>query len=92
MTEEQKERLRLTQGALSVLRVQRDGLFEKDPNNEWAKFLDSAIAHIEVMIKEWAFAIGHPVKISDETIEEIVDKATPIIAETIKRRIAEENL
>ena len=92
MTEEQKERLRLTQGALSILRVECNNLFEKDPDSLWAKFLDSAIGHIENMTKEWAFAIGHPVEISDETIEEIVDKATPIIAETIKRRIAEENL
>jgi hypothetical protein len=86
MTKEQEDRLRCINGALTVLRCERDGILEKEPDNQWGKMLDSAIGHIETMTKEWAFAIGHPVSISNETIAELAERMAPIIVEVIKRR------
>lgn len=85
MTKEQEDRLRCINGALMVLRCERDGILEKEPDNQWGKMLDSAIGHIETMTKEWAFAIGHPVSISNEAIAEIVRQISPIIVNEIKR-------
>lgn len=79
MTKEQEDRLRCINGALIVLRCERDGILEKEPDNQWGKMLDSAIGHIETMTKEWAYAIGHPVEISQETIAEVAEGALNII-------------
>ncbi len=79
MTKEQEDRLRCINGALTVLRCERDGILEKEPDNQWGKMLDSAIRHIEIMTKEWAYAIGHPVEISQETIVEVAEGALNII-------------
>lgn len=79
MTKEQEDRLRCINGALMVLRCERDGILEKEPDNQWGKMLDSAIGHIETMTKEWAYAIGHPVEISQETIAEVAEGALNII-------------
>ena len=79
MTKEQEDRLRCINGALIVLRCERDGILEKEPDNQWGKMLDSAIGHIETMTKEWAYAIGHPVGISQETIAEVAEGALNII-------------
>ena len=79
MTKEQEDRLRCINGALMVLRCERDGILEKEPDNQWGKILDSAIGHIETMTKEWAYAIGHPVEISQETIAEVAEGALNII-------------
>ena len=79
MTKEQEDRLRCINGALMVLRCERDGILEKEPDNQWGKMLDSAICHIETMTKEWAYAIGHPVEISQETIAEVAEGALNII-------------
>ena len=79
MTREQEDRLRCINGALTVLRCERDGILEKEPDNQWGKMLDSAIGHIETMTKEWAYAIGHPVEISQETIAEVAEGALNII-------------
>ena len=79
MTKEQEDRLRCINGALTVLRCGRDGILEKEPDNQWGKMLDSAIGHIETMTKEWAYAIGHPVEISQETIAEVAEGALNII-------------
>ena len=79
MTKEQEDRLRCINGALTVLRCERDGILEKEPDNPWGKMLDSAIGHIETMTKEWAYAIGHPVEISQETIAEVAEGALNII-------------
>lgn len=79
MTKEQEDRLRCINGALTVLRCERDGILEKEPDNQWGKMLDSAIGHIETMTKEWAYAIGHPVEISQETIAEVAEGALNII-------------
>ena len=79
MTKEQEDRLRCINGALTVLRCERDGILEKEPDNQWGKMLDSAIGHIETMTKEWAYAIGHPVEISQETIAEVAEGTLNII-------------
>lgn len=79
MTKEQEDRLRCINGALTVLRCERDGILEKEPDNQWGKMLDSAIGYIETMTKEWAYAIGHPVEISQETIAEVAEGALNII-------------
>ena len=79
MTKEQEDRLRCINGALTVLRCERDGILEKEPDSQWGKMLDSAIGHIETMTKEWAYAIGHPIEISQETIAEVAEEALKII-------------
>ena len=92
LTPEQKERLRLTYGALNVLRVWQELMEKDDPGNEMAKWLKSYIHHMDAMVHEWRFAIGHPAAISEETMQEIVDRAMPVIGSVIKQRIREGTL
>lgn len=92
MNEEQKERLRVVNCALDIIRIETDIIRKKDPACDAVKMLDAAIEHVETMIKEWSYAIGHPVEISNETIMEIVDRVTPIVGNIIKKRIAEGKL
>jgi len=84
MTKEQEDRLRCINGALITLRCERDEMLRKDPESDWGKMLDSAIGHIEAMTREWAYAIGHPVDISNEAIAEIAERMAPIVVEVIK--------
>jgi hypothetical protein len=84
MTKEQEDRLRCINGALIILRCERDKVLRKDPESDWGKMLDSAIGHIEAMTREWAYAIGHPVDISSEAIAEIAQRMAPVVVDVIK--------
>lgn len=94
MTDEQKERMRLTYHALNVLNTWRDMMIvtNDDPENEMPKWLGVCIKNVDLMIKEWAFAIGHPVAISNDTLEKIVDKVVPEIGNVIKQQIRDGKL
>ena len=89
MTDEQKHLQEVAWNCVNAVRVWQGCV---NPDEDLHKMLDTCWRTFEKMIKEWEIAIGHPSKISNETLHEIADKVTPIMMDIIERRIAERRL
>lgn len=82
--EEIKELLRKSRAALSCMQTWRDCCAEKSgDDNDFIKMADSVINIFEELRDQWALAVGHPQRISRETLQEITEATCSILKQRL---------
>ena len=85
MTNKQKALLRNCAFSIGVLKQWYDLMLE-DGKSDMTKMLSVVISDFEQLLQEWTNAIGHPQKVSGETIVEIINTVTKIINQRISNK------